>query len=92
MTFMSFIGPLLLAGLLHMEESYCMLYMPVYLVTIPSMYILLVIYSLFNLWNTGENICQTPVQVHYMLKVREFHCIFKTVKKSLIVLARQNKL
>ena len=55
MTFMSFIGPLLLAGLLHMEESYCMLYMPVYLVTIPSMYILLVIYSLFNLWNTGEN-------------------------------------
>ena len=56
MTFMSFIGPLLLAGLLHMEESYCMLYMPVYLVTIPSMYILLVIYSLFNLWNTGENI------------------------------------
>ena len=54
MTFMSFIGPLLLAGLLHMEESYCMLYMPVYLVTIPSMYILLVIYSLFNLWNTGK--------------------------------------
>ena len=55
MTFMSFIGPLLLAGLLHMEESYCMLYMPVYLVTIPSMYILLVIYSLFNLWNTGNS-------------------------------------
>ena len=55
MTFMSFIGPLLLAGLLHMEESYCMLYMPVYLVTIPSMYILLVIYSLFNLWNTGDH-------------------------------------
>ena len=53
MTFMSFIGPLLLAGMLHLEESYCMLYMPVYLVTIPSMYILLVIYSLFNLWNTG---------------------------------------
>ena len=30
-----------------------MIYMMVYLITIPSMYILLVIYSLFNLWNTG---------------------------------------
>ena len=61
MTFMSFIGPLLLAGLLHMEESYCMLYMPVYLVTIPSMYILLVIYSLFNLWNTGNSNFQKKI-------------------------------
>ena len=50
---MSFFFPLLLAGILHIEEFYCMLYMLVYLITIPSMYILLVIYSLFNLWNTG---------------------------------------
>ena len=45
----SFFMPLLLAGLLHPEEAYCMLYMIVYLITIPSMYVLLVIYSLFNL-------------------------------------------
>ena len=54
----SFFLPLLLAGLLHPEEFYCMLYMPVYLITIPSMYVLLVIYSLFNLndisWGTRE--------------------------------------
>ena len=29
---------------------------------------------------------------HWNFTFREFHCIFKTVKKSLIVLARQNKL
>ena len=50
---MSFVAPLLIAGFLHIEEFYCMIYMPVYMFTIPSMYILLVIYSLFNLWNTG---------------------------------------
>ena len=49
----SFFLPLIFAGLLHIEEAHNMIYMPVYLVTIPSMYILLVIYSLFNLWNTG---------------------------------------
>ena len=49
----SFFLPLLLAGLLHPEEFYCMLYMPVYLITIPSMYVLLVIYSFFNLWNVS---------------------------------------
>merc|ERR1711892_234093 len=49
----SFFLPLLLAGILHMEEAYYMPYMVVYLVTIPSMYILLVIYSLFNLWNVS---------------------------------------
>ena len=36
-----------------MEESYCMFYMPVYLITIPSMYVLLVVYSFFNLWNVS---------------------------------------
>ena len=50
---LSFFGPLFVAGMLHMEEAYCMLYMPVYLITIPSMYVLLVIYSFFNLWNVS---------------------------------------
>ena len=50
---LSFFGPLVIAGMLHFEEAYCMLYMGVYLVTIPSMYVLLVIYSFFNLWNVS---------------------------------------
>lgn len=49
----SFFAPLLVAGALHMEEAYCMAYMIVYLITIPSMYVLLVIYSFFNLWNVS---------------------------------------
>ena len=57
----SFFLPLLVAGLLHPEEAYCMLpqYFGTYLITIPSMYVLLVIYSLFNLndisWGTRES-------------------------------------
>ena len=50
---MSFFLPLIIAGMLHLEEAYCMLAMGVYLVTIPSMYVLLVIYSLFNMWNVS---------------------------------------
>ena len=50
---LSFFGPLIIAGMLHFEEAYCMLYIGVYLVTIPSMYVLLVIYSFFNLWNVS---------------------------------------
>ena len=46
--------------MLHIEEAHNMIYMPVYLVTIPSMYILLVIYSLFNLWNTGWGTREKP--------------------------------
>ena len=38
-TMYSFIGPLLLAGLLHIEEAHNMPYMLVYLLTIPSMYV-----------------------------------------------------
>merc|ERR1711892_254401 len=49
----SFFFPLLIAGMLHLEEAYCMPYMLVYLITIPSMYVLLVIYSFFNLWNVS---------------------------------------
>jgi len=49
----SFFLPLVLAGMLHLEEAYCMMYMLVYLITIPSMYILLVIYSFFNMWNVS---------------------------------------
>ena len=45
--------PLIFAGLIHVQESYCLLYMVIYMCTIPSMYILLVVFSLFNLWNVS---------------------------------------
>ena len=43
----------MIAGLLHWQEIYCMPYGLVYLITIPSMYVLLVIYSFFNMWNVS---------------------------------------
>lgn len=46
-------------GLLHPQEMKALIYGIVYYITIPSMYMLLVIYSLFNLndvsWGTREN-------------------------------------
>jgi len=49
----SFFVPLILAGLLHFEEAYCFPFIIIYLITIPSMYVLLVLYSFFNLWNVS---------------------------------------
>ena len=53
LSFFSFFLPQIFAGLLHVQESYCLMYMPFYICTIPSMYILLVVFSLFNLWNVS---------------------------------------
>ena len=50
---LSLFVPLVFAGLIHVQESYCLLYMVIYMCTIPSMYILLVVFSLFNLWNVS---------------------------------------
>ncbi|XP_058798456.1 chitin synthase chs-2-like [Phymastichus coffea] len=51
-------GELLITGLLHPLEWSCLLYGFVYYVTVPSMYVLLVIFSLFNMnnisWGTRE--------------------------------------
>jgi len=57
MTFFTF-GSYIVAALLHPQEFWCLLTLPVYLCTIPSMYLLLVIYALFNMndvsWGTRE--------------------------------------
>ena len=49
-------GSFLLAGLAHPQELYCLPYLVIYYITIPAMYLLLVIYSIFNLnvvsWGT----------------------------------------
>ncbi len=48
----------ILAGIIHPQEFWCLPYGIIYYVTIPSMYLLLVIYSFFNLnnvsWGTRE--------------------------------------
>jgi chitin synthase len=48
----------ILAGLLHPQELYCLPRGIVYYLTVPSMYLLLIIYSVFNLnnvsWGTRE--------------------------------------
>lgn len=52
-------GEMIIAGILHPQEFGCLPYGIVYYVTIPSMYLLLIIYSIFNLndvtWGTREN-------------------------------------
>lgn len=55
MTFLTF-GSFALAGILHPQEIGCLPYLLIYFITIPAMYLLLVIYSIFNLnvvsWGT----------------------------------------
>ena len=56
--FIILIGSFVLAAVLHPQEFWCLPYFLIYYVTIPSMYVLLVIYSFFNLnnvsWGTRE--------------------------------------
>ncbi|XP_049868807.1 chitin synthase chs-2-like [Pectinophora gossypiella] len=51
-------GSFFITAALHPQEMYCLLYITVYYITIPSMYMLLIIYSLCNLnnvsWGTRE--------------------------------------
>jgi len=57
MTFFTF-ASYIIAALLHPQEFWCILTLPIYLCTIPSMYLLLVIYAFFNMndvsWGTRE--------------------------------------
>ena len=57
MMYLSFGGPIF-AGFLHPQEFKCLLMMPIYLFMVPSMYLFLFIYSIFNLnvvsWGTRE--------------------------------------
>ncbi|KAH0563605.1 hypothetical protein KQX54_002973 [Cotesia glomerata] len=57
--FMVVAGQLIIAGLLHPQEISCLICGVIYYVTVPSMYMLLIIYSLFNIhnvtWGTRES-------------------------------------
>ena len=51
-------GSFILSAIMHPQEFWCLPYGIVYYITIPAMYLLLVIYSIFNLnvvsWGTRE--------------------------------------
>ncbi|CAG9860406.1 unnamed protein product [Phyllotreta striolata] len=51
-------GEFIISALMHPQEFYCLKYGIIYYVTVPSMYMLLVIYSVFNMnnvsWGTRE--------------------------------------
>lgn len=53
-------GEIIIAGLIHPQEVYCLPSGTIYYVTIPSMYLLLIIYSVCNLnvvsWGTRETV------------------------------------
>lgn len=59
MFFLAVSGQVVITGCLHPQEVGALLYGIVYYITIPSMYMLLVIYSIFNMndvsWGTREN-------------------------------------
>lgn len=51
-------GEMIITAMLHPKEFECLKYGIIYYVTVPSMYLLLVIYSIFNMnnvsWGTRE--------------------------------------
>lgn len=57
--FVAVAAQIVVTGLMHPQEAGALLYGVVYYITIPSMYLLLLIYSLFNMndvsWGTREN-------------------------------------
>jgi hypothetical protein len=67
----------------------CLPYGVIYYITVPSMYMLLIIYSLFNLnnvsWGTRETVVQLTqmqTEVHFLIL-----CIFVINTKSVICIA-----
>ncbi|XP_055703562.1 chitin synthase chs-2-like [Phlebotomus papatasi] len=57
--FLAVAGQIIVTGLMHPQEAWALICGVVYYITIPSMYMLLIIYSLFNMndvsWGTREN-------------------------------------
>lgn len=64
-------GIFFVTAALHPQEIICLLYITIYYITIPSMYMLLIIYSLCNLnnvsWGTREVVQKKTVKVGYNL-------------------------
>lgn len=66
-------GQLIVAGLLHPQEASCLLCGVIYYITVPSMYMLLTIFSVFNVhnvtWGTRDSKKPTVVSVHCLLNL-----------------------
>ncbi|XP_066142426.1 chitin synthase chs-2-like [Euwallacea fornicatus] len=65
--FFIMMGEYIVAGIIHPKEINCLKYGVIYLITVPSMYMLLVIYSVFNMnnvsWGTREvSVAPKPAQ------------------------------
>lgn len=65
-------GQIIIAGLLHPREVSCLICIVIYYLTVPSMYMLLIIFALFNLHNIswGTRDAKPPVNPN---TVRKFH-------------------
>ncbi|GAB0098083.1 Chitin synthase [Sergentomyia squamirostris] len=63
--FLTVAGQIIITGLMHPQEAWALICGIVYYITIPSMYMLLIIYSVFNMndvsWGTRENPQPTAV-------------------------------
>lgn len=60
MFFVMTFGTFFITAALHPQEIICLLYLLIYYITIPSMYMLLIIYSLCNLNNVTWGTRETP--------------------------------
>lgn len=60
-------GSFFITAALHPQEIICLMYLFIYYITIPSMYMLLIIYSLCNLnnvtWGTRETVAKKSPKV-----------------------------
>jgi chitin synthase len=65
------VGAIVIAAFLHPQEILCLLAGVVYFVTVPSMYLLLIVYAIFNLnvvsWGTREEATKKSKMVRYFL-------------------------
>ena len=64
-------GEMIIAAILHPQEFGCLVSGVVYYVTVPSMYLLLIVYSIFNLnvvsWGTREVATKKSKMVRHFL-------------------------
>jgi chitin synthase len=64
-------GEMIIAALLHPQEFWCLPAGVVYYVTVPSMYMLLIVYAIFNLnnvsWGTREVATKKTKEVRHFL-------------------------
>jgi len=62
---------MVVAGLLHPQEWTCLLCGVIYYITVPSMYMLLIVFSVFNIhnvtWGTRDSKKQSVVSICYKL-------------------------